>query len=291
MRELTGWWIAIDDTMPELWGRGETIAMEELLVVNADGRAENRAMNFWSGSARECAETKVCSDAPVIAAMRISVKGDKLTIGERSNGPGRVASKGDASVRRAAFSGQPQWTASLTGGVLVLSSPKGTRTFARVDPRRLQRLRAGFRVAQQSAAKQWRCFLGNATARDAAFKTLRPKEPVTPDFLEPFLKVASYLTTLDSMRVRPTPDDPAGRKYIANETEEILAEEFTDARLPVTAADARALASKLAFVMAKARGDTASLPRPQLAVSDAEITAFGRALGDDPDAKRLFCRN
>jgi hypothetical protein len=290
--DLTGWWIAIDETFPTLWERGDMAAVEELLIINPDGRAENRALNFWSGSSRDCAETKVCSDAPVIASMRLTLKGDKLAIGERST-RGRVARAGEAQIRRAAVSSTPAWTASLNGRVLTLQSASGqaSRSFARIEPRRLQRMRAAQKVSQQSAARHWRCLLANATARDPAFAALRPQQPAGADLVEPYLKVASYLASLDSMSVRPTPDDPAARRFISHETEEIMVEEFTDARLPVTAADSRALRAKIAFVMQKARGGGAEGPAPRVAVSEAEIAAFGRALGDDPDAKRLFCRD
>jgi hypothetical protein len=291
MRDLTGWWIAIDDTFPALWERGDMVAMEELLIVNADGRAENRAMNFWSGSSRDCAETKVCSDAPVIAGMRLTLKGDRLSLGDRTAATVRIATAGEAQIRRAAVSSTPAWTASLNGRVLILRSANVSRSFARVEPRRLQRLRAGQRVSQQSAARHWRCLLANATARDPAFAALKPQQPAAADLVEAYLKVASYLAALDSMSVRPTPDDPAGRKFMGHETEEIMVEEFADARLPVTVADSRALRAKIAFVMQKARGAAPEGAPPRLAVSDAEIAAFGRALGDDADAKRLFCRD
>lgn len=292
VRDLTGWWIAIDDTFPKLWERGDTVAMEELLIINADGRAENRALNFWSGSARDCAETQVCSDAPVIARMRLTWKGDRLSFSERNASGARIATSGEAQIRRAAVSSTPAWTVAMDGRVLTLRSADNVaRRFARIEPRHLQRLRAGQRVSQLSAAKHWRCLLANATARDPAFAALRPQQPAAADLVQAYLKVASYLAALDSMSVRPTPDDPAGRKFISYETEEIMVEEFADARLPVTAGDSRALRAKIAFVMQKARGGAPEGPSPRLAVSDAEIAAFGRALGDDADAKRLFCRD
>jgi hypothetical protein len=293
LRELGGWWIAIDDTFPKLWQRGDIVPMEELLIVNPDGRMENRVMNFWSGSAHSCAETRVCSDAPVIASTRLTLKGDRLSMGARSPGAGRLDSgRNEALIRRTAVTGTPLWSATLQGRVLVLRAPGSgaLRTFARVEPRRLQRLRAGMRVSGQSASRQWRCFLGHATARDAAFAAVRPANPVSPPFLDSYLRVASYLVTLDSMSVRPTPDDPAARAYMAHETEEIMIEEFADARLPVSVAESRALRAKVAFVMQRAGGGTPNGAAPRLSVSDAEIGAFGRGLGDEPDAKRLFCR-
>lgn len=294
IRDLSGWWIAIDDTFPTLWARSGVIPAEELLIINPDGRVENRAMNFWSGSARDCAEKKVCSDAPIIARARLTVKGDRLGIGNVGGRAARIdTERTDPLIRRAAATAAAEWIASSNGRVLTLRSTAAsnvTRTFARVEPRRLQRLRAGFRVSQQSASRQWRCFLANATASDPAFAPLRSDKAAAPGFLAAYLRVASYLNTLDSLSVRPTPDDPAGRRYLGYETEEIMVEEFPDTRLPVSASESRELRARIALVMQRASGGTVEGPRPRLPVSDGEIAAFGRALGDDPEAKRLFCR-
>lgn len=298
-RDLAGWWIAVDGVFPALWERGALHPMEELLIVNPDGRVENRVMNFWSGSARVCAETKVCSDAPMIATARLSVKGDRLSLDGRRPAAGRLdAPKSDPLIRRTALTATAAWTAAVDGRLMTLRAGELVRSFVRVEPRRLQRLRAGMRVSEQSATRHWRCFLANATARDPAFAVLRPDRPPAPDFLDAYLKVASYLITLESMSVRPTPDDPAAKRFIGHDTEEIMVEEFSDVRLPVTAADGRALRAKIAFVMAKARGTAAAggpaaaVPAApgRLAVSPAEIAAFSRGLGDQPEAKKLFCR-
>ena len=63
-QELTGWWIAIDDTLPKLWKQGAIAPMEEVVQIEADGAVTDRVMNFWAGGAQVCLEAKVCSDFP-----------------------------------------------------------------------------------------------------------------------------------------------------------------------------------------------------------------------------------
>ena len=78
MRDIAGWWLAIDDTFPKHWKAGAITPMEEVLQINPDGRVTDRVMNFWAGSHRACLENKVCSDVPQIAVARVRVSGDKL---------------------------------------------------------------------------------------------------------------------------------------------------------------------------------------------------------------------
>src|SRR5215510_1460383 len=78
-RDLAGWWISIDQLFPMLYESGGVVAMEELLVIADDGRAENRFMTFFSANPETCRDTKEqCSDAPVVARGRITVTGDQL---------------------------------------------------------------------------------------------------------------------------------------------------------------------------------------------------------------------
>ncbi|MBI3435057.1 MAG: hypothetical protein HY056_08265, partial [Proteobacteria bacterium] len=78
-RGLAGWWVAIDETFAKLARRGDMRPAEEVLIVNADGRVEDRVMNFWSGAADICARAKVCGDLPAIADARLRLKGDMLS--------------------------------------------------------------------------------------------------------------------------------------------------------------------------------------------------------------------
>jgi hypothetical protein len=305
LRDLAGWWLAIDDTYPKLWQRGGVAVVEEVLVLNADGRTEDRVMNFWSGSAQDCAETKVCTDLPLVAAARLALKGDKLAVGGRGDMAGRLDPKGDGAVRKLAVTSTPNWTFALKGRELSLTAAGAARTFVRIEPDRLRRLRAGMRVSGHPADKHWRCFLGNATARDAAFASVRSAKSAAPAFLEPYLRAASYLATLNSMIRRPTPDDPEGRKLIGFDTEEFLVEEFPDIRLPVAIADKRELQMKITYLERRVHGDNAAAASSaasaavsalaggapvKTALGEAEIAALGRVMNDDAEAKKLFCR-
>jgi len=41
-QELTGWWIAIDETLPKLWKQGAVAPMEEVVQIEADGAVTDR---------------------------------------------------------------------------------------------------------------------------------------------------------------------------------------------------------------------------------------------------------
>src|ERR1700755_2598125 len=79
LRDVSGWWIAIDDTLPKQWKSGAVTPMEEALQINPDGRGTDRVMNFWAGSHRRCFENKVCSDLPQIATARLKVNTNRLS--------------------------------------------------------------------------------------------------------------------------------------------------------------------------------------------------------------------
>jgi hypothetical protein len=308
-RDLAGWWLAIDNTFPELWQRGTVAPTEELLIINRDGRVEDRLINFWSGTPENCAKTRVCSDAPLVATARLAIKGQQLSFARKRSAKGPfVAGRGNSAVTKATVTATPRWTLALEGNGqrMVLTDGKAktktttttTRTFARITPKNLQRLRAGMLAAALPADKHWRCYLANATARDPAFAPIRDKNNTTPDFLARYLDAASYLATLNSMLARPTPDDPAARKFIGNETEELLIEEFKDLRLPVTLADKKKLIAQRDSIMQRvqdarpneAPGARLAAAPVSVALNKAAIDALARARSDDPAAKALFCR-
>src|SRR5258706_4404061 len=91
-QELTGWWIAIDDTLPKLWKQGAIAPMEEVVQIEADGAVTNRVMNFWAGGAQACLENKVCSDFPAIAVARLQASGNKVNFSDVTVSEVRVAS-------------------------------------------------------------------------------------------------------------------------------------------------------------------------------------------------------
>ena len=65
-----------------LWRRGDIVAMEELLVISPDGRAANRMMTFNPPNPVTCVDAGYCSDAPLVATARLTLKGDLLTVRE-----------------------------------------------------------------------------------------------------------------------------------------------------------------------------------------------------------------
>lgn len=300
VRALAGWWLAIDDTFPKLWDAG-LVPMEELLIVNADGRFENRTMNFYSGDAQTCAKTRVCSDLPMIANGRLRVADNVLTIGDRGAPPNRLDSdRTDPAIRSAAFSAAQGWLIQADGGRLTLRNTNMTRSFARIEPQRLRRLRAGMIASSLSARNHWRCFLGNATGGTQAFALL-PRAPgaAAPPFLDRYLRAASYLMTLSAMAKVPVADDPAGRDFLGKDTEQLMIEEFPGVQQPVTLADVARLKAQIAAIETRVRlklkeragGGPAPVTPGKPTISDAEIDAFAQAAGEEPEAKKLFCRD
>jgi len=193
-RDLAGWWIAIDDTFPALWKTAGVVTMEELLIVAPDGGVQNRMMGFWIANADDCGKGGACSDAPLIAIARLALKGDVLSVTGRGEGSQVIDSpKRDPLIRRLAVTASPAWTASLSDGLLILRAvtTNMTRAFARIEPNRLRRLRAGMMIGNISAHQHWRCFLANATARERAFAPLRTGRHAAPAFLDDHLRAAS----------------------------------------------------------------------------------------------------
>ena len=210
--DLAGWWIALDDTLPKLWKQGAIKAMDQVLQINADGTVSDRVMNFWAGGAQACLEAKVCSDLPAMATARITVNSNRVSFSEVVATQARLdAVAGSLLIRQEAIVAIPEWTATLDGQRLTLRAtalPK-VRTLVRIDPDRLRRLHAGMRASGFAAEDHWRCYLGNATAGDGAFAPLRAGRQATraPDFLDRYLKVASYLGAVRSLAA----DDEAAR--------------------------------------------------------------------------------
>jgi hypothetical protein len=299
-RDLAGWWIAIDKTFPTLWERGDIVAMEELLIVAPDGRAENRGMGFWPLSDGECDPKQTCTDAPLIAAAKLSLKDGLLTFADREPGRQRInRDRADPAIRdRIALTATPAWTATLNGDLLILraATANTTRAFARIAPDRLRRMRAGLMAAELSAARHWRCLFANATANEPAFAAMSSDRRAAPAFLNDYLRAASYRMTLAALGDTPTADDPDARRHVhARATRQpLLVETFPDLAAPKRHADVLALRGRAGAFDAKARGGgPASL---SLAISDAEAAAFARVMrgtgsnrSKDADVARLFC--
>ena len=132
MRDLVGWWIAIDRLFPQLYETGGIVPMEELLVVGSDGRAENRLMMFVGPYADKCRDQKIhCSDAPVSARARIRVSRDQLTFSGSVKPDDRIDDRPeiDFGLRLLTVTGTRSWTLSreADGRLLVLRSPPPSR--------------------------------------------------------------------------------------------------------------------------------------------------------------------
>jgi hypothetical protein len=294
-RDLAGWWIAVDPLFPRLVESGEVVSMEELLVVDAEGSAESRLMRFAEPDATECTERKFCSNAPVAARARLGVSGQTLTVAERDETDSALDGRPaiDRAIRKLVVTATPSWAASLDadGRLLVLRSNLAatTRTLVKVDPMRLRRLRAGLMMLELSAAQHWRCLLANATAGDPAFAVIRTGQHAAPDFLDDFLKAASYGSALADAAVIPVADDPdpVQRQRAAVRLDPIMTETFPDIRLPASTAEREALRTRFEAFRARTRGEGAAVPFP---ISDAEFAAFVRARAGDAETRKLFCR-
>jgi hypothetical protein len=277
-RTLTGWWLSIDDTFPKLWSAGVT-PTEEVLVINADGRFEDRVMNFSPGTAHVCAQKRVCADMVLLAYGRLRFAGDSVSIGERGAPPNRLDTpKTDPLIRRVAMSTTTTWTISVDNGLMTLRAGNVTRSFAKIEPRRLQRLRAGMRAAGLPPEKHWRCFLANATTQQPEFAMLRTTQtsevvppagsllnfggarasavanaPKPADWLERYLRAASYLMTLDARSKFPIIEDPGTRPFIGHEPEQLLVEEFQGVTPPSSLADMQRLKGQIASIEGRVR--------------------------------------
>jgi hypothetical protein len=285
-RDLAGWWLAVDRELPS-----------ELLVVGPEGAVEDRAIQFRQISAAECVKSKRCSDAPLIARAGLTIDGDKLAFARREPG----AADGAPS----SLTATPLWTAALSAGnrLLTLRAGNATRILARVEPDRLRRLRAGLMVAALPADKHWRCFLTNATAGDAAFAPLRKGKHAAPAFLNDYLRIASYRSSLAALGAIPAADEPdATLRKLAGvvSLETLMAERFKDVETPRTAADARRYRAQAVFIDQRARNvspQEANVVAGALnggvpvavAATGAEFSALARVAARDAEAKRLFC--
>ena len=302
--DLAGWWLAIDDTFPVLWDGGG--AAEELLIATPDGAVENRVMRFRHATAPECAQTKLCSDAPLVARARTVTQGNMLIVSARE----QVADTGiTPALAAAALTATPEWTIVPGGGnqMMTLRAGAATRLLVRIEPDRLRRLRAGMMIAAlltqgMSAQRHWRCFLANATAGDAAFAPLRKGKHAAPKYLADYLRIASYRTTLGAMEALPTADDPdADRRALVGQIEALLAERFKDVGGPRTAAEALRYRAQAAFIDRRATnaspqeanvvasGINGGVP-VQVAATTPEYVALARVRMGDPEVRRLFCR-
>ena len=309
--DLAGWWIAIDRAFPTLWERGDIVAMEELLIISPDGRAENRGMGFYAPD--DCSARRACTvtDAPLIATARLTLRGDLLTVSDRKESRGRINSeKADPAIRRIAVTSTPAWTATLDKNFLILRAATGnaTRALARIEPNRLRRLRAGLMLIEQSAARHWRCFFANATANDPAFAALERGLPLCAAF--PQRLSARRELSRHARHARQHADRGPSRRAAARvgaqQGGDQLVETFPDIPAPKSYAEAQQLRAGAVLLGARARGlppaeataaaTAATRATPvSVTVTDVELAAYARVSrgavsgSSDAEVKRLFC--
>src|SRR5262245_41360826 len=261
--DLVGWWIALDDTLPKLWKQGAIKAQDEIVQINADGTVSNRVMNFWAGGAQACLEGKVCSDLPALSTANIAVNSNRVSFSNVAPTAVRADSvAGNLLIRQEAVTAIGEWTATLDGQRLTLRAtgqPK-VRTLVRIDPDRLRRLHAGMRASNWSAEDHWRCFLGNATAGDGAFAALRAgRSARAPEFLERYLKLASYMATLRSLVALPGEgiDEATRAALAATPPEELMPMSFDGLSRTPSAEERQRYTSVLAYIDQHTKATTA----------------------------------
>jgi hypothetical protein len=290
------------------------VAMEELLIIDDGGRFENRMMGFLAADPEECSGSRRCSDAPLIATGRFTLArrpaGLDVTLSiEDYRAVDNLLDTPavDPVIRAAAVSSTRLWPVSridTAEGVLVLHKGSGheTRTFFRIEPDRLRRLRAGLREAELSASQHWRCWIAAATGAARPSPGLRAAA-VLPPAIDSYIRIASYVQTADAQVRRRTADDPdpAQRKFADVAVEALLNERFDSLPPPKTTSDRRHAAFVASYLRLVAEGKTpdaatAELRRydpqfqPPKEFSTSEVAALALARSDSAEAKGLFCK-
>jgi hypothetical protein len=278
---LVGWWLSLDGEFPATFW------------VVAGGMIEVRSIQFGLVSPAECAKLKRCSDAPLTSAARLTIKGNELHLSES-----RIADRGQPLPTMRAGT----WTAVLSASNRLMTLRDGNQQtmLVKVEPDRLRRLRAGLMMSGLPADKHWRCFLANATAADPAFAPLRKTKRATPAFLNDYLRVASYRSSLATMGAQPTADDVEAERRALVGVETLMLERFKDIEPPRTAADVRRYRAQVAFIDQRSRGvspQEANVVATALnggspvtvAATGAEFSALMRVAMRSAEAKQLFC--
>jgi hypothetical protein len=281
-RELAGWWIAIDETFPKLWAQHDLAPIEEILFINPDGRVRNRVLNFWAGSPQACVERNVCSDLPIATAARLQIGGQRLSFTGLTSSDVRLDANGnDVPIRRELVTATADWTVTADRDRITLRTNAGKlRVLARIEPDRMRRIYAGMRASGLPVAETWRCYLANATARDSAFAPLRAgRSTTTPEFLDRYLDLATYLVAIRSAMDSVAIDepDPERNKLLAPGTEEFLVQQSEDILTPPSNEGRERLTAVLSYVERHSRALTAaSMAKAQAAQAAIRADATTR---------------
>jgi hypothetical protein len=262
--DLTGWWIAIDETLPKLSRLGAIATMEEVIQIDTDGRVQDRALNFTGGDAQACLESKICSDSPAIATARVQVSGNHVNFTQVATTDAMLDSvAGTLLVRQEAVTATPEWTATLENDRLTLRAvgANKVRVLARVEPERLRKLYAGMRVSTWAANESWRCYLRTATGNDQAFAPLRGRRTYRPpEFLDRYLTLASYIAAVRSAASIPGRDetDEERRKLASVSAEASMVQPFDGVSRTPSAENRKRLNAVLAYIEEHTRALIAS---------------------------------
>ena len=310
--QLPGWWISIDEVGHKpLWDRGVIVPMEELLIIDERLNFENRMMGFFRGDPESCSMGGPCSDAPLIATGRLALavaSPGMLSIEDHRATTATLDHKDvDRFIRERAVSTTRSWRFSLTsdGADLLLflrrQPDDEPRAFVKVEPDRLRRLRAGFRMTELSAFKHWRCWITGATEANSKTPPFRPAAQLSR-LIADYIRIASYQQTAEAQSLRPMPDhpDPARRKQVDVKVEELMSERFDALPQPATWEATRRPGFIATYIGLASRGQTAAAAKATLQaydpqfnppddISPGEIAAATLANSDTPESKKLFC--
>ncbi|TFF21712.1 hypothetical protein E3C22_13550 [Jiella endophytica] len=295
---LVGWWISLGPLSAGLAGAGLIVPSVEVLVVSPDGRFEDRFFRFTAPSRELCADTRWCSDMALAWRAKLAPADDHFKLEERVAGEDVIdRAELDGMLRGAAVGALTAWNYKLDtdGRRLVLNpqNPATARVFARIEPRRLQRLVAAF-VMSDETGRRWPCFVGNAEAGDPAFATLHGDAADRPDWFDDFLAVASYqvsITTIVTDDASLERQEPA---TLPQPLERRLVETFERLAPPGDAAERKQLRDR--FVSFRRAGMGAEAPElaeeaAAPALTAGEIRTFAKVMADkqSDSFRRLFC--
>jgi hypothetical protein len=307
--DLVGWWLSIDDVQPQVAPAIKRLPAEELLVVDASGRAYTRMMVFYGADPRPCSSHHACSDAPLLQHTTVAADGDLLTfqpVVQDDEVPDFYFSID--GLRSIAATSTPAWLARLSGGgkLLFLEQPNGSgaRAFARVDPGRLGRIRAAYPIlfGVDSKSAKWRCFLAHATAGDPAFLPLYHGERTPPPWFPDFVKAASYFEAVSTAAMKPPPGatERPYKQWSEAPLTPILIERFPDTDFPKTEAESNTLRLKALYLQARLDGMDDAAARSSLAgeakgetitlsISEEEAATLAKAKTDPQMRETLAC--
>jgi hypothetical protein len=274
VNELAGWWIAVDDALPKFWKQGAIAPMEEVVQVTPEGVVSDRVMNL-RGRGPHCSDGRDCNDLPAMATARLRLSGNQLEFSHVVASDARLDSiAGNLLIRQEALTATPEWTVTVESPERISLRAAGgakIRRLVRIDADRLRKLHAGMLFSTWPAEDHWRCFLSHATAGEAPFAPLQPARSYRrPEFLERYLKLASYLAA-----VRAAVDGPAA------DPADTLAPPLENIAQPLSPQDRERLAAVLTYADQHARAVIAfNEASRQAAAAKSKAAAAARDAAD-----------